>query len=461
MLHRQGIRNYHASTFPVRRFTFVVDPKCLPFFQKTPYESALQLVIDLKLVSPPVEVLLLVPDYLADPPTQALAENLSPVVSRIDEPADLSPYIPNSSIPDELRQRLLENQEDAVLARRLLALSDGLQADGVITSAKLLIDAQYSIYQYENIRVVPLSEFADLIEVCAHGHSIFWSASDHNFPFTCDVFYVLAHWKNSRLSNWFNTNQGRISNDELNNQLRSAFLNRYPFILYSRDMVRFYQLQKDHYDRRDPVDRFFIPLGYYVNSFYLLLWGMLEQLTLIAKYAYGLTIDERSCGIRSKKFWEELKKTDPTLEIFLLEPSIDEWINGMADMRHTAAHKIIPMPTSVLTHTEDSKKSDEEILAIIKEEDPDSLMLDFHIPPQILSPETVKWIQQNAIFRWRLDKMKVLMSHTVLIKGKCGDYFRSPVVSVDYDLSMLTAIMDAFVIKLFSNYKFKPQESPK
>lgn len=461
MLYRQGIRNYLASTFPTRRFSFVVDPKCLPLFQKTTYESALQLVIDLKLVAPPVDVLILFPDYLADPPTQTLAEDLSPIVSRISEPADLPPYVPNSSIPDEFRQRLLENQEDAVLARKLLALSESLQADGIITSSKLLIDAQYEIYNYEGIRVVPLNDFADLIEVCAHGHSIFWSASDHNLPFNIDIFYVLAHWKNSRLANWFNKKRSRIDNDELNDQLRSALLNRYPFILYSRDMVRFYQLQKDHYDRRDSTDRFSNPLSYYVNAFYLFLWGMLEQLTLIAKYTYGLSIQERECGIKSQNFWKELRGKDSALEDFLSKPQIDEWVNAMADMRHAAAHKIIPMPTNVLTHTDDSRKSDEEILAIIKEDDPDSLMLGFSLSPEIVSSEMLQWVQQTAISQWRLNKMKVLMNHTVLIKGKSGDYFRSPVGSIDYDLIMLTAIMDAFVVKLFSGYKFKPQESPK
>lgn len=461
MLYRQGIRNHLASTLPARRFSFVVDPRCLPSFQQAPYESALQLIIDLKLISSPVEILLLFPDYLADPPTQTLAESLSPIVSRIGEPADLSPYIPNSSIPDEFLQRLLESQEDAVLARKLLALSKSLQADGVITSSKLLIDAQYEIYNYECIRVVPLNEFADLIEVCAHGHSFFWSASNHNLPFNVDVFYVLAHWKNSRLANWFNNNRARIDNDELNDQLRSALLNRYPFILYSRDMVIFYQLQTDHYDRRNSINRFGTPLGYYVNAFYLFLWGMLEQLTLIAKCTYDLKIDERDCGIKNSTFRKALKEKCFPLENFLSKPSVHEWIDAMADMRHTAAHKIIPMPTDVLTHTEESRKSDEEIFAIIKEDDPDSLMLGLSIPPEILSPELSKWVQQQAIFKWRLDKMKVLLSHTVLLKGKRGDYFRSPVGSIDYDLIMLAAIMDAFVVKLFSDYKFKPQESPK
>jgi len=219
-------------------------------------------------------------------------------------------------------------------------------------------------------------------------------------------------------------------------------------------MVRFYQLQKDYYSRQDSLNRFSIPLGYYVNAFYLFLWGMLEQLTLITKYVKDLQIDDRECGIKSGSFWNELRKKDSTLEAFLSMTSVHEWIDTMADMRHTAAHKIIPMPTRVLMPTEESKESDEEILAIVKQEDPESLL---HSP---LPSKMLEWVQQHLIFNWRLGKMKTLMEHTVLIKGKSGDYFRSPVISVDHDLLMLTAVMDAFVVKLFSDYKFESPKEP-
>jgi len=173
MLFRQGIRNYLSSTFPTRKFSFVIDPKCLPFFQQPTYENALQLVIDLRLVSPPVEIAILFPAHLADHATCALAESLEPIVSRIEEPKDISPYVPCSAMPEELRKRLLQDQEEAVQARALLALSRHFQADGIVTLSQLLVDAQYSIYQHDSTRVVPLNEFADIVEVCAHGHSNF------------------------------------------------------------------------------------------------------------------------------------------------------------------------------------------------------------------------------------------------------------------------------------------------
>ncbi len=40
----------------------------------------------------------------------------------------------------------------------------------------------------------------------------------------------------------------------------------------------------------------------------------------------------------------------------------------MADMRHAAAHRDLGLPTVIVQETEESKKSDDEILEIIKQE---------------------------------------------------------------------------------------------
>ena len=43
----------------------------------------------------------------------------------------------------------------------------------------------------------------------------------------------------------------------------------------------------------------------------------------------------------------------------------------------------------------------------------------------------------------------------VYLKNKQGHYFRSPVVSIDHDLSMITGIMDAFLVGIFLKQKAK------
>jgi len=113
-------------------------------------------------------------------------------------------------------------------------------------------------------------------------------------------------------------------------------------------MIRFYELQRDYFLRRGER-RFHLMLGYYLSNYYMLLWGMLDQLTIIAKYAYNLSIKEKTCGINSNKFWNKLN--EPKLYKFISESKISEWIDIMAEMRHHAAHKGIKVPTELLIET--------------------------------------------------------------------------------------------------------------
>lgn len=48
---------------------------------------------------------------------------------------------------------------------------------------------------------VALDELADFVEICAHGHDVFWSVP-HSSTLHQDVYYVLAHHKCHKLANW-------------------------------------------------------------------------------------------------------------------------------------------------------------------------------------------------------------------------------------------------------------------
>ena len=172
-----------------------------------------------------------------------------------------------------------------------------------------------------------------------------------------DLFDQRLHWKGSRFAKWFLEIADRTASNELRESLRSALLNRYAFILYCRDMIRFYELQMDFFKRRNQERRFYMGVGFYVSTFYLFLWGMLEHLTIIAKWAKNLNVDERHCGIRSKRFWIEFNNIDLRLNTFLNQPRFKEWISVMAEMRHAAAHRDLALPTEILTETEESKKA--------------------------------------------------------------------------------------------------------
>ena len=184
-------------------------------------------------------------------------------------------------------------------------------------------------------------------------------------------------------------------------------------------------------------------MGYHVNNFYLHLWGMLDQLTLIAKYAKNIQLPDNKCGITSGTFWKEFRPRDEKLTMFMKKAPTTDWIRTMSDMRHRAAHNVVPMPTELLMHTPDSKKTDEEIWKIIKTEDQDTF--------GILPDEILEKMKPTMISHWRIDKMKRVMKDIVFFTREDGvKYSWSPVLSIDHDLNYLNSVIDTFLVRLFS-----------
>lgn len=195
--------------------------------------------------------------------------------------------------------------------------------------------------------------------------------------------------------------------------------------------------------RRSRLQKWTMAIGFYINTFYLMLWGMLDHLTIVAKYARNLKISEKQCGIRKKRFWKEFCAVDNGLAGFITGPKMSEWIGIMADMRHQAAHNISPIPSLLVNETPDSKKSDDEIVEMLKKESP-------HLY-RLLDPETVEALQPTWITMWQMKKMEIVGPGMVKVAKPNGTgYMRDPVISVDYDLSNLIAVMDAFLVKLFN-----------
>jgi hypothetical protein len=323
----------------------------------------------------------------------------------------------------------------------LLALADDAQADGLVTADSVLIERRYDLLQHHRLRIVPISEFADVIEVVAHGHSVFWSATDSGGRLTIDLYYQAHHWKQKRLTSWYWT-KGPTLESDLRDNVHSALINRYALIAYTRDMVRFYELQLDYFHRRGLGRRFGTLLGYHMTNFYLYLWGMLEHLTLIANQVKRLGLRERRCGIESKELWEALGENAPALRAYIRGGPILEWIGHMADARHAAAHRAMLLPTDVMSETEESQKTDAEIAAILRHEDASFYTL--------LPPAMVEAFEPQAIEHWRHRNRRALGTNVVLVKRAPVPYFRFAVTSIDYDFGMLNAVIDAFLVNLFS-----------
>ena len=422
----------------IKDFLFIIDPRSLPYLNDTPSRDAATTLKYLRAASG-INIELVLPRYISDnvlPKNSAIAEALK-VISEAP-PSDFQ-------LHKAVEKKILEDFKklpDMGQESSLLTLSESMTADGIVTDSDLLIKYQYVIYQHHRIRIVPVAEFLDMIRVIAVGNSVFWSTA-YGRDIGFDIFYQMTHWKASRLLKWWSQAIREQTTKELVENLRAALLNRFPYILYSRDMVRFYQFQRDYYVRRHRLQMYGLAVGFYINTFYLMLWGMLEHLTVVAKYARDLRVDERSCGIRSRRFWKEFCVIENGLSEFVKAPKMAEWIGIMAYMRHQAAHNVILIPSVLLFDTDDSKKTDDEIIEILRKEKP-------HLY-RFFDAEFIEAQQPMWIADWRMKKMEIGAPSMVVVSKPDGkSYMRDPVISVDYDLSYLVAVMDAFLVKLFN-----------
>ena len=57
----------------------------------------------------------------------------------------------------------------------------------------------------------------------------------------------------------------------------------------------------------------------------------------------------------------------------------------------------------------------------------------------------------TAISLWRVNQMTVVTDDAIYVEHPSGSYFRPAVTSIDADLEMLNAFIDAFLISCFSN----------
>jgi len=426
---------------PTRDFTLILDPFCLEDLLHYPLVGSVALIADLMGLNPPVNVHLIFPDYLATDVQRDLAETgCAPLA-----PAPQEEGIPcarlSSDIRRKHRERIERGAEGDCRGLRLLALADHLKADGVVTAIPSLLEARYALLRHQKFLILLPEELPDFVEVCARGHGLSCSATLAPMWIAPDVLYQFVHWKARRLAEWFNRMSPTLSDGSLRELLRSAILNRYPFILYARDMVRFHRLQAHYHLRRGANPQVFrAPLNYHLTAFYVHVWGMLDSLAQVANIRLGLSVNPFRCHIDRDDFLQPLNEKCAGLRRFIKEHG-REWVGVIGDVRHPGAHSALRLQHDVVAATDESKKSDDEISAILRREDPD-----FY---EMFPPPIAKALEPIQIANWRLSKMKVVTDDAIYVEQAGKSYVRAPVASIDFDLERLNAFIDAFLVACF------------
>jgi hypothetical protein len=168
---------------------------------------------------------------------------------------------------------------------------------------------------------------------------------------------------------------------------------------------------------------------------------MLDTLTGIANLQLGLGLRPRQCGINNDDFLDAINRQRPNLFNFI-KTHRARWISVIGDVRHPAAHSALLFQRDVLASTPESEKTDDEILAILKAEDPNFF---------VRNEAHTGSMFPAFIWLWRVNHMTVITDDAIYVEHPSGSYLRAAVISIDADLEMLNAFIDAFLISCFGN----------
>jgi len=416
-----------APFLPSRDFKVIIDSELLNQFWTNSYLiSVINTIRDLKKLDNPVTLKLFTPSK------EQISRSFDGIVETYAVKQD--GFMPSKWMEKEIPSDFNKFGNLDQKASDLLNSSLELKADCVVTSNQMLIGLRYTIYHYDAIRIIPLEEFHDFVEVCARGFSIYWSAISSIRSLTPDVYYQFAHPNGKKLADYFNSQSVKIEDKDLSENLRSLSLNRYSFILLTRDLVRFYEIQNDFFARFDHEGRFGTIIGYYITNYYLYGWGLLDQLTTILNVSQKLGVDERQCGITYKGFWKKVNDQ----ELLSFNEDNKDWIDRMAYIRHLAAHRTILIPAAVLTHTDESQKSDEELKKELRKD-----------RPYFYSMPYAEVLEKTEIDLLRFKKMRKFFRRVINIKKEEKTYFYDQVLGLDYELNMMNKFINKFLEKSF------------
>jgi hypothetical protein len=181
--------------------------------------------------------------------------------------------------------------------------------------------------------------------VFARGHEVPWAFKALHWGVPWSSLYLIAEPPEKLLALHRRIVE-HADDPETRELARSLAFNRHPSLAFTRDRLLFF-VQQQRMARRSGARRsdFAFECNYFLNHYYLLLWGGLEQICLIVNDVCGVGFERRRVGIANSEFLGALSGT-PVYAI-LTDAAFVAWRKMLASARHLAAHRGITMASEL------------------------------------------------------------------------------------------------------------------
>lgn len=232
----------------------------------------------------------------------------------------------------------------------LLGIYNKLKCDFLITTNYILLENKQELFKEYKIWVRDWNEFLIELEIFLRGHNVFIDVTEPfggipAYGYDVLTFYPLTDQNLLRyqlLRDAFLRNE---NNPKLNEYWRITLYHRYPFLLYSYDQAKANVKLAERFSREDRYrGHHYFLTSYFINAFYLMLWGFLDNLAWILNHFYNLGFREidrsrTQCTFINERFKRCLSRHNQNIVNLIENSKFTDWFKNLSLKRHPAAHR--------------------------------------------------------------------------------------------------------------------------
>jgi len=187
-------------------------------------------------------------------------------------------------------------------------------------------------------------------EIFVRGHDVPWAFSYKAWFETWTGFYHLSESQMFQPGmNLLNLCLTKGVSSPALEIARSLVYNRLENLCFTRDRLLFYEMQQAVATRHKwKRQQFSSEVAYYLNHYYLLLYGAFDHVAVLVNALFNLGVNEKRAGARNPEFLSALKAKLPRLHALFEEPEHTSFISRIGAVRHQAAHRAVVTPQMVV-----------------------------------------------------------------------------------------------------------------
>lgn len=304
-------------------------------------------------------------------------KNSSAVMNANGIPHD---FLPKSEHFEAIPKRTREifDGEVAVLAATAITYN----IDCVVTD---VVEWLPYIQEFEEIGIfltTPGALFLRYCEIFVRGHDAPWACSHKVWFEPWTTFYQLSEPATFKQGmDLLNLAAAKGAPQSAREIGRSLIFNRLGDLCFTRDRLLFYEIQQAASKRAKwKRQRFSTEIAYYLNFYYLLLFGTFDHAAVFVNALLNLGVKEKRVSARGQEFLAALETQSPKMHAVFDNNGHKSFIAKVAAVRHVAAHRGVITPTKVVQEP-DHEPTNDELDEDIRQADLEYILLGFPAGP--------------------------------------------------------------------------------